>query len=410
VRDVPAVIDAAMICVPASVVPAVIEDCGAVGVPVAVVVASGFEETKGGDALAIELRETALRTGVRIVGPNTEGVWSLVDRVMLTYGSASAREDLLAGPVSVLSQSGGIGTACIRHLQDRRVGCRYFVGIGNQTDLTSLDFLEYVVDEGGSPVVLLYTEVLRDGWRLTGIARRAAEKGVRIAVLKAGSSDAGRRATATHTGRVASAGRIYSSIFRQAGLLEVHTPTELWEAGETLAIGGRPPPRRDGTGIGIMSISGGCRSLLADACDRWGVAMSTFDPATERKLASVVPSYGVIENPVDPSGAVMTTPGLFEGAVRAVAEDPNSDMIIVQYGNGALRMVLKHLDFYAALREHVTKPLVLCSLGDDIQPDLRERLNGMSILWASDPDGAVKRCAWLYQAAGTIPQAEAVAS
>lgn len=398
VKDLPERVDTAMVCVPAAAVPQVVEECGDAGITAAVVVASGFEEVAGGAALAACLRAAIARTGIRVVGPNTEGVWNIPGKVMLTFGSASARAEFLAGPVSVLSQSGGIGTACVRQLQDRGVGCRYFVGVGNETDLTTLDLLEYLVEEGESPVVLLYTEGLRDGWRLRSIARDAHAKGVSIVALRAGTSEAGRRATATHTGRIASASRVYGSILRQLGVIEVSTPAELWRAGAVLAVAGRPPVLPGRSGVGIMSISGGCRGILADACDRRGVPLAEFAPETERALAKVVPSVGVITNPVDPSGSVMTVPGLFEGAVEAVAGDRSSEILLVQYGNGALRMVREHLDFYARLRREVDKPVVLCSLGDELEPEMVRRLNDLRLLWANDPDQAIQQCEWLYRA------------
>lgn len=398
VGALPEPVDTAMVCIPAAAVPDVIDQCGDAGICAAVVVAAGFEEVSDGAAITARLRAAIERTGIRVVGPNTEGVWNIPGKVMLTFGSASARAEFIAGPVSVISQSGGIGTACVRQLQDRGIGCRYFVGVGNETDVTALELLEYIVKEGESPVVLVYTEGLRDGWRLRAIARDAHAKGISIIVLRAGISEAGRMATATHTGRVATATRVYASVFRQVGVLEVATPSELWQAGLVQAIAGRPPALPGRSGVGIMSISGGCRGVLADSCDRRGVPLSEFAVETERALAKIVTSVGVVKNPVDPSASVMTVPGLFDAAVEAVARDPHSEMIIVQYGNGALRMMKEHLDFFSRLRRDVDKPIVLCSLGDDLEPDMRRRLNGMRVLWANDPDQAAQQCEWLYKA------------
>lgn len=363
----------------------------------AVVVASGFEEVADGAHNTARLKAAIARTGIRAVGPNTEGVWNVTGKVLLTFGSASNRASFLPGPVSVISQSGGIGTACVHQLQDRGIGCHYFVGVGNETDLTALDFVEHIVHEGESPVILVYTEGLRDGWRLRRIAAAAHAKGVSIVLLRAGTSEMGRVATATHTGRVASAPRVYSSVLRQLGIIEVFTPSELWQAGLVLTVAGRAPELPGRAGVGIMSISGGCRGILADACDRRDVPLSEFAPATEAALGKVVPSVGVIKNPVDPSGKVMTEPGLFEGAVDAVARDPHSEIIIIQYGNGALHMMRNHLEIFANMRREIGKPIVLCSLADDLDPEMRRHLNGIGVLGANDPDQAAQQCEWLYK-------------
>ena len=397
IRDVPGPVDAAMICVHADPVPDLLEECGAAGVGAAVVVASGFEEVADGAANTARLKAAIARTGIRAVGPNTEGVWNVTGKVLLTFGSASNRASFLPGPVSVISQSGGIGTACVRQLQDRGIGCHYFVGVGNETDLTALDFVEHIVHEGESPVILVYTEGLRDGWRLRRIAAAAYEKGISIVLLRAGTSEMGRVATATHTGRVASAPRVYSSVLRQLGIVEVFTPSELWQAGMVLTVAGKAPELPGRAGVGIMSISGGCRGILADACDRRDVPLSEFAAATEAALGQVVPSVGVIKNPVDPSGKVMTEPGLFEGAVDAVARDPHSEIVIIQYGNGALHMMRNHLDIFAAMRRDTGKPVVLCSLGDDLDPEMCRHLFSIGVLWANDPDQAAQQCEWLYK-------------
>ncbi len=398
IKELPERVDTAMVCVPGAAVPEVLDQCGAAGVAAAVVVAAGFEEIEGGSDLTSEFQSAIARSGVRVVGPNTEGVWNVPGKVMLTFGSASAREKFIEGPVSVISQSGGIGTACVRQLQDRGIGCGYFIGVGNETDLTALDFLEYIVREGKSPVVLVYTEGLRDGWRLRNITREAHARGVRIVVLRAGTSEAGRRATATHTGRVASASRVYASILRQFGIVEVQTPSELWQAGLAFAVAGEPPTLQGPTGVGVMSISGGCRGVIADSCDRRGVPLSVFAPQTEQALAGIVTKVGVTKNPVDPSASVMTVPGLFDRAVETVACDPHSEIVLVQYGNGALRMMKEHLDFFTRLRREVDKPVILCSLGDELDPGMSKRLHDMGVLWASDPDRAAQQCEWLYRA------------
>ncbi len=397
IHDVPGKVDVAMVCVPAGPVPDIIEQCGKAGVGAAVIVASGFEEVADGAENTARLKAAISSTGIRAVGPNTEGVWNVTGKVMLTFGSASNRASFLPGPVSVISQSGGIGTACVRQLQDRGIGCHYFVGVGNETDLTALDFVEHIVHEGESPVILVYTEGLRDGWRLRRIAVAAHERGVSIVVLRSGTSEMGRIATATHTGRVASASRVYSSVLRQLGIVEVFTPYELWQAGLVLTVAGKVPKLPGKAGVGVMSISGGCRGIIADSCDRRGVPLSEFAPATEAALCKVVPSVGVIKNPVDPSGKVMTEAGLFEGAVDAVARDPHSEIILIQYGNGALHMMLDHLDIFKKMRREIGKPIILCSLGDDLSADMRRELNSIGVLWANDPDQAALECEWLYK-------------
>ena len=168
-----------------------------------------------------------------------------------------------------------------------------------------------------------------------------------------------------------------------------------------MAVARQPPLLAAPSGVGIMSISGGCRGILADACARRGVPLAVFDAATEDALGAVIPSFGVRKNPVDPSGAVMTVPRMFETVVRVVGRDSHSEILLIQYGNGALRMVREHLTFYEGLRAEMDKPIVVCSIGDELNLELHRKLNSLGILWASDPDQAVQQCEWLYRARAT---------
>ena len=128
-----------------------------------------------------------------VVGPNCEGVWSVRDRLLLTFGSAARRSVLHHAPVAVLSQSGAMAGAMGRHLQDRQVGCAYIVSVGNETVLTIADYLEWMIEQDDVRVVLLFIEGLRDGARCCALVDRARSRGIRVVALKTGNSAAGRR-------------------------------------------------------------------------------------------------------------------------------------------------------------------------------------------------------------------------
>ena len=137
--------DVALITLAAASVPAAIRACARKGIRAAVVMSSGFEESAEGAVHARELARAALETGVAVVGPNCEGLWSVRERVLLTFGSAARRSVLHLAPVAILSQSGAIAGALGRHLQDSGVGCAYLVSVGNETVLTIADYLEWMI-------------------------------------------------------------------------------------------------------------------------------------------------------------------------------------------------------------------------------------------------------------------------
>lgn len=398
VAALPHPVDVALVIVPAQAVPGVIEECGDRGIPNAVILSSGFEDRDEGARLTGRLAAAAHAGGVRLVGPNCEGMWNIPGHLALTFGSAADRAELLAGGVSVLSQSGSLGGACMRELQDRGIGCRYFVSTGNETDLTTMDFLEFLIDEGGSSVVALFVEALADGHRLRAIGRKAAARGVRIVMLRAGQSELGKQATLSHTGRMSSAGAVYRDLLRQAGVVEVGTFADLVNATEVAALcpvlpalgeaGGR-------TGVGVLAMSGGSRALIADSCGERDVPMAEFTEATETRLRELLPEFGYARNPTDVTGQIVSDPEMFTAVAGTVMADPMTTALFVQYANGAERQVAAHAPVLADLQRHTGKPVVAGLLGT-VVPEVAALLRDARIVHAGDPDDAVRCLSWLH--------------
>ncbi len=392
ISELPEASDVALIMLPAPLVPDALRECGRKGIKGAVILSAGFEETQSGRGLGAALDRYASEYGMTVVGPNSEGLWSIPARLLLTHGTAAQREGLVPGGVTVLSQSGSIGAAIMRSLQDAGVGCRYFISVGNETNLTLTDCFEWMVSDGSSRVILLFIEGVRDGERLVSAARRAAAAGIAIAALKAGSSESGRAATASHTGKIASSERVYSSVFRQAGILEVSSLSHLLEAGEVLSL---KPTRFGAGGVGIVSASGGCRALLADAADRQSVPLATFTSRTTRELSRITSGAGVVSNPIDVPVDALYDIERFSTLVRAVAADPEVDSLVIQYANRGVRQVFDHIELLGEIANSRQKPVVVSFLGDLPPSDARAELLPRGVLCAREPDQAVRYLSWL---------------
>ncbi|MEO8751622.1 MAG: CoA-binding protein, partial [Casimicrobiaceae bacterium] len=235
VAALPTAPDVALVMLSAAQVPDAVRACGKRGAGAVVVLSSGFEESADGRGHAEDLARAAQETGLPVVGPNSEGVWSVRSRLLLTFGSAARRNVLHHAPIAVLSQSGAMAGAVARHLQDRAVGCSYVVSVGNETVLTIADYLEWMIEQDDVRVVALFVEGLRDGARLLRVIERARQRGVRLVALKTGNSVAGQRAAASHTGKMASAYAVYRDLFDEAGVVQVESLTDLIEAAEVLS-------------------------------------------------------------------------------------------------------------------------------------------------------------------------------
>lgn len=397
--SLPEVPEVALIMLPSEAVPGSIAACGEAGVKFAVILSSGFEEVAGAEAITAALREVMDRTGIRVVGPNSEGLWAVPNRFIFTFGSAARRDVITTGPVSVLSQSGSIGGGILRNLERRGLGCRYFVSLGNETSLTSMDYIDFLIDEGGTKVILLFIEGLKEGERLLGLAARAQERGVQIVMLRGGKSDAGREATASHTGKIATASAVYNSVLRQCGVIQVESIAGLVDAAEVFTVA--PPIVRGGeaAGIGVMGISGGSRSLVADACDQLNVPLAVFTPETEAATTEIVPSYGYAKNPTDVTGQVLSDPTMFSRAIAVIVADPNVEAMLVQYANRGPEQIYEDIENLSLATSSTGKPVMVSFLGEEIDHELRSTLLSHKILVASGPDVAVRYLSWLYQAA-----------
>lgn len=309
IADVPEPVDLAVVVVPADKVVDAVEECAAAGARNALILSSGFAEAGAEQARAQErIGAIARRTGMRICGPNAEGFHNELQRISATFSPAV---DLDADSVvdagtrrcGVIAQSGGIGFSLYHG--GRALGLRFthVITVGNEVDLSAADFLEYLVDDPGTAVIVLFLETIRDPRRFLRAADRAARARKPIVVLKAGRSTAGSRATASHTGSMAGWDAAYDAVFTQFGMTVVDDPAR------ALAIAGAfatcPLPR--GRRAAVLTVSGGGGALMADALSAAGLELPELRPQTQAAIKAMIPFYGTARNPVDVTGQATRT-------------------------------------------------------------------------------------------------------
>jgi len=397
IADLPEAPDVALIMLSARHVPAAIRACAARGTRCAVVLSAGFEETPEGKAHAQELAAAAAESGVLVVGPNCEGLWSVPDRLLLTFGSAARRKVLHTAPIAILSQSGAMAGAIARHLQDSELGCAYVVSVGNETVLTIADYLEWMVERDDVRVAALFIEGLRDGQRLLRALEHARRKGLHVVALKTGNTAGGQKAAASHTGKMASDYSVYHDLLDEAGVIQVRSLTELIEATEVLAVS--PPPAKRGArgGVSVFSIPGGTRAMTVDLCDEHDVPLAEFSSATRTALAEALPPFGGIDNPTDLTGQVLSEPGLFDRCLHILAHDPNTEALVVQVANRGPHDVQERIELLGTLAGQTNLPMVVSFLGDALPAAPKAALRARGILCARDPAEAARFLGWLYR-------------
>ena len=396
--DLPQAPDLALIITPATTVPGLIAECGARGTHHAIVFSAGFEETEGGKHLARQLAEAARLHGVTLMGPNCQGVWSVRNKAILTFGAAALNaEVLMHAPIAIVSQSGALAGSLANGLMRRQTGCSYIVSVGNETCLDALDALDHIVDQDDVRVVALYLEGLDEAARIVPIAERARDRGVQIVVLKAGRSEAGQQATASHTGKIASSHAVYADVLRQAGIICVDSLQNLIVAVEVLAF--LPDPRASGdphAGVTVLSSSGGAGALLADYSDDMGLQLTTFSAATDERLKQVLPAFASTANPIDLTGQVLVDGGLFERACEAVAIDPRTEALIVQFSSSGRRYLQDSGHVFKAVAAKGL-PTVASFVGDSMEAPVVREFREAGVFLSPDPRESMWALQLLYE-------------
>lgn len=409
IDELPVAPDIALIAIPAEFVPESAKQCGQKGISNLIILSSGFEEVGDqGKKLANNLLSVTRQYGLNVIGPNCEGLWSVPNRMILTFGSAARREQIDSFPVGVISQSGSIGGAIVRKLYERGFGVSYFVSVGNETDLTVTNFIDYMVESKKVKVIALFIEGLKDGIDLVKTSKYALSKGVQLLVLKSGSTEAGKKATASHTGKIASSQIIYTNVFKQAGVIELDSFNELLETTILLSHVRIQPKEKEGYGVGILSISGGARALIIDSCEKWNVPLAVFEEKTVQRLQSILPFYGVAENPADVTAQIVSNQKFFEECLEGVSSDNNVEVLLVQFANSRKQKIIDMQELLIEFASKVHIPIILSTLGDEVEQSVQARFLKNNIICSSDPVTATKYLNWLYLSGHCEQQAMSV--
>ena len=323
VEAIPDPVDLAVIAVPKPFVLEVVESCGRKGVKAVVIITAGFKETgAAGAALERQVVDRVKHHGMRLVGPNCMGIINMHPAVRL-QASFSANEPV-AGNVAFSSQSGALGEAILALLRERGLGLSMFVSLGNKADVSGNDLLEYWSADDQTRVILMYLESFGNPQKFLQVCRRLTRTKPVLAV-KSGRTAAGARAAASHTGSLAGADIAVESLLAQSGVLRAASIEELFVFASAFAS--QPIP--GGTRVGIVTNSGGPAILATDACIELGLEIAPLDEATQQAIRAVVAPEASVVNPVD----MIATAGpmQYEASVRAVAQDPNIDMVIAVF-------------------------------------------------------------------------------
>ncbi len=357
VLDIPGDVDLAVFAVPAKFCAAAMEEVGQKRIPGAVMIPSGFAEV-GEKGLQDELLAVARKHNVRIMGPNIYGFYYTPANLCATFCTPYD----VRGKVALSSQSGGVGMSIIGFSRSTKMGVSAIVGLGNKSDLDEDDLLTYFEQDDNTEAIAMHAEDLKDGRSFAEVAKRVSKEKP-VVMLKAGRTQLGARAAASHTGALAGNDKIYDDVLRQSGVIRANSLNDLLQFARGLPI--LPTPK--GEDIVIITGAGGSGVLLSDACVDNNLSLMKFPEDLDEAFKKFIPPFGASGNPVDITGG--EPPTTYENTIRIGLEDDRIHALILGYWHTIITPPMVFAELTARVVEEarsngINKPIVASLVGD----------------------------------------------
>ena len=377
VDQLPEAPELAVICTPPATVVELMRQLAQRGTQAVVVITAGLSAEQKQAMLDI-----ARPRLMRILGPNCVGLLAPHAGLNASFAHIPARP----GQLAFISQSGALVTAMLDWAEARDIGFSHFVSLGEHADVDFGDMLDYLANDPQTRAILLYIESIDDARKFMSAARSAARNKPVIAV-KAGRSEQGSRAAASHTGALAGADEVYDAAIARAGMLRVDSLEQLFLAAEILTRFRAPIGDR----VTILTNGGGAGVMAADACAAQGVPLATLGELVVRELDTVLPANWSHDNPVDIIGDAPAQRYVDALQVLARHPQPTGTLLFIQ----APTAIVPSADIARAMvpvvlpPERPPLPLVACWIGGPAVAEARQIFVNAGIACYDMPEQAV---------------------
>ncbi len=323
IADVPDEIELVNISIKNTLVPVVLEDCGKKGVKFAIVHTAGFKEV-GPEGLELEQQivEIAHKYGMRIYGPNSQGIQNS-DPEVSVYANFTF-VPMSPGNISIIAQSGGVGETLKLHLYRIGMGMRMYSSFGNEADVSMNEIIDYYGRDEETKVIMAHIETIKDPAGFLEVASRVTPVKP-ILALKSGKTSEGVTAVASHTGSLVEQDTLADAIFKKSGVLRFHSQEEMIEA--AIAFSSQPVPQGDR--VVIVTNTGGPAIIAVDESITAGLKLAELSPQTREALGKLLFTEAIVSNPVD----VVATANAeqYGGTVEALLKDSNIDSLLLNF-------------------------------------------------------------------------------
>ncbi|WP_213736882.1 acetate--CoA ligase family protein [Bradyrhizobium sp. dw_411] len=422
VDDLPEKPDAAIIAVESSMAVGAVAQCARRGIATAIVMTAGFAEMgEEGARTQRRMVDDANAHGMRIVGPNAQGIANFATGSVLNFSTMFMDIEPLDGPIALVSQSGAASVMPYANLRQSGMGVRYLIATGNDADLGVSELTRTVAADREIKLILVYMEAVNNPGMLADAARIAGSHGAKIVLLKGGNSKRGALASATHTGALMVDDGAFDAFLRHHGIWRARDIHEMVNAAP-LYLAGFDPGR--GRTI-VMSHSGAVGVMCADAAERADLALAELSPETLANVDRVLPNFGTASNPLDLTAAMLGKTEMFPQALDVLGRDPQGDMFLISIPvAGPGYDVPAIVDATKAFSESQRKPLAASAPQDSVRnefkrrgvPIFRNEIDAINALgqysahmrWRPRPDSEVSRAANTASHHGLLDEADSL--
>lgn len=373
IDEIPEKLDLVVIVVPAALVPGILRQAAAKGAGAAIIISGGFREA-GRIELEKELLEISAETGIRLVGPNCQGINYVPNKLCASWPLITTQ-----GNMAVISQSGTVAATLAGWADEEAWGISTTVSLGNQIDVNETDLINSFCVDNHIHSVALYLEGAKDGRRFLQASRKLIENKPLI-VLKSGRTLGGQKAAASHTKSMAGRDEVFDAACRQYGIVRANDIESLYDMSKALAS----LHIKQGNRLMIVTSSGGSGILAVDNAEKHGLAV----PALPKDVAELlrqaeIPANATLANPLD---LTVATALEYKNALQTLIQKDIADLYLLIFGDpipGAAETV-------AWLKQEIGPKVAVAYLGGgQVEKEERVKIHQAGIPVFPTPERAV---------------------
>ena len=421
IDELPDGVDVAVLAVPRQASLDAVKACVRRKIGAALVFASGFAEMdEAGRADQGAMARIANEAKLALCGPNCIGLVNLTDRVALTFEPLSFPPPYpppLAGEgregegrgIGVVTQSGAMCSTLRLALLAKGLKLSIVVSTGNEAQLTTEHFLEFLVDDDATEVIVLFMEQVRDPALFLALAARARERKKPIVLMHPGRSARAQESARTHTGAMVGNHAVMSALVAHQAVVRVETLEELLDTAEILARFAVPPIK----GAAVMTNSGAFKGYALDFAETLGLDLPALSAANAEAIKKILPPFAAIENPVDTTAQTVRDPSILGSTAAQLLADPAMGSLVISIVAGAPRFAMDKANAILSGIANLEKPIAVATMGDETElpAEFSASLREKGLAFFRSPDRALRamaRATWYGNAVTSLrPRAQA---